>query len=156
MTIVFLVILSCISAILYRLGGASKADQLKEFPWLKGFKPWKARDVWCSICVIVGMLAVGINAPFWAWALSFGLMWGATSTYWDEVFGYDNHYAHGLGIGLACIPVAFFSEPLALGVRAALLAILMGVWSQAVGEAKSEEMGRGFVLPLTLIIVILI
>ena len=154
MTIVFLIILSCISAILYRIGGASKEDREKEFPWLP-FKPWKSRDVWSNACVIGGLYIVGINAPWWAVFLSFGLMWGALSTYWQNLFGgVDNHYAHGAGIGIAMAPVMFFDEPLALGIRIVILGLAMGIYSRIVGNATWEELGRGFVMPLTLALVL--
>jgi len=149
---VLLILLSITCAILYRLGGASKQAREKEFPWLP-FKPWKSRDVWSNACVIAGLYVVGINAPWWAVFVSFGLMWGALSTYWDEVFEYDNHYAHGFGIGLAMAPVMFFDEPVALGIRVILITILMGVWSKLLGNATWEELGRGFVMPLTLALV---
>ena len=148
MTIMFIVILSVICAVLYRLGGASPEDRKKEFPWLP-FKPWKSRDVWGSAVALIAAYLAGVTGPWWAWALSFGLMWGATSTYWDEVLGHDNFFAHGFMIGLAMIPLAFFNAPLPLGVRAILLSLLMGVWSLVHGEAQWEEMGRGFFIPLT-------
>ena len=153
MTIVFLIMLSVVCAILYRIGGASPEARKKEFPWLP-FKPWKSRDVWSNACVIAGLYIVGINAPWWAVFLSFGLMWGALSTYWQKLFkGKDNHYAHGAGIGIAMAPVMFFDEPLALGVRILLITILMGGYSRIVGNATWEELGRGFVMPITLALV---
>ena len=154
MKILILIILSIISAILYRIGGASKQDREKEFPWLP-FKPWKSRDVWSNAVTLLGALAVGVTGPWWAWLLAFGLSWASLSTYWDELFGYDNHYAHGFMIGLSMLPLAFFSSPVALGLRAIILAILMGVYSQIEGNATREELGRGFVMPLTFAILLI-
>jgi len=155
MTWILIILLSVVSAILYRLGGASKEDREKEFPWLP-FKPWKSRDFFGSLVAIGAGLLVGLHAPWWAFLISFGLMWGATSTYWDEVFGYDNHYAHGLGIGLAMLPVAFYSDPFALAIRAIVLAVTMGVWSKINGKANIEELGRGALISLTFLILLLI
>jgi hypothetical protein len=98
-------------------------------------------------------MAAGVSAPWWTYLFSFGLMWGALSTYWDEVFGYDNHYAHGFGVGLACFPIMLYTEPVALGVRVVVLAAAMGIWSGIVGHAEREELGRGFVIPLSLALV---
>jgi len=151
-----LLALSVACAILYRIGGASQADREREFPWLP-FKPWKSRDVWSNACVIAGLYIVGINAPWWAVFLSFGLMWGALSTYWQKLFdGKDNHYAHGAGIGIALAPVMFFDEPLALGIRILILSLAMGLYSGIVGNATWEELGRGFVMPITLALCLII
>ena len=145
-----LLALSVACAIFYRIGGASQADREKEFPWLP-FKPWKSRDVWSNACVIASLYIVGISAPWWAVFLSFGLMWGALSTYWDFAFNdVDNHYAHGAGIGIALAPVMFFDEPLALAVRVIAVAACMGIYSGIVGNATWEELGRGFIMPITL------
>jgi hypothetical protein len=153
--ILVVILLSLISAILYRLGGSSAIDQDKEFPWIpRWFKVIpKKRDAGCGACVVATGLALGITAPWWAWFLAWGLMWGALSTYWDPIFDYDNHYAHGFGIGLAMGPVMFFDEPLALGIRIAVLAVAMGIWSKINGNATKEELGRGFLMPITLVLV---
>ena len=126
---------------------------LKEFGWIPN---WflalpKKRDLGCSLMCVAGLYVVGINAPWWTLFLSVGLMWGALSTYWQKCFkGVDNHYAHGFGVGLACFPIAFFDEPVALVARVILLAFAMGIWSEDHGNATIEELGRGAFIPLTL------
>ena len=56
MVYIYQFLLSSISAILYRLGGSSKADQDKEFPWIpRWFKNiQKKRDVMSNIVKLVG------------------------------------------------------------------------------------------------------
>ena len=152
MTIVFLIILSCISACLYRMGGCGPADLQSEWGWVPTFIrdfP-KKRDVGCGVCMLIASAIVGITAPWWIWVICFGLSWGALSTYWDWINGEDNFYLHGLGIGMAFAPFMFFGEPVALGIRIGILSLVIGIWSEAVGNATKEELGRGFVLPLTL------
>jgi len=149
---IWLILLSVVSAMLYRMGGAGPADLQKEWGWVPGFirNFPKKRDLGCGLITVVGCLVIGLKAPWWAYFLSVGLMWASLSTYWDELFGYDNHWFHGLVIGFSMLPVAFFGEPLALGIRCIALAILMGVWSKINGDAYKEELGRGFVMPITL------
>ena len=77
MQIILQPLLSVISAILYRLGGSSHADQDKEFPWIpRWFKNiGKKRDAMSNIVKLFGVYLLGIQAPFWlGWFLSFGLL----------------------------------------------------------------------------------
>ena len=157
MKILAVILLSIISAILYRLGGASTEDQDKEFPWIPR---WiknlpKKRDFGCGWCVLFASFILGINAPIWAWVISVGLMWASLSTYWDELFGYDNHWFHMFMIGFSLLPVMFFSFPVELGMRCIILAVVGGSWSKFTGNATYEELGRGVLLPLTLLGVLL-
>jgi len=152
MTIVFLLLLSCISAILYRMGGCSPEALHEEWGWvpklIRNFK--KKRDLGCGLMVIAGCFIVGLQAPWWTYVLAVGLMWASLSTYWDFMFGYDNHWFHGFVIGASMLPVMFYAEPIALVIRALALAILMGGYSKIVTNATWEELGRGFVMPITL------
>jgi len=152
MTIVYLIILSCISACLYRLGGCGPADLEKEWGWLPRWVSAfpKKRDLGCGLLVIAGCFIVGLQAPWWTYVLAVGLMWASLSTYWDFMFGYDNHWFHGFMIGLSMFPIAIYDEPLALGIRCLALAVLMGGYSALEGNATREELGRGFVMPITL------
>lgn len=153
MNIVYIILLSIVSAILYRLGGASEEDQDKEFPWIpRWFKNLqKKRDVGCTLCTLGSVAILGIHAQWWVWVLCFGMMWGALSTYWDFLFGFDNHWFHGFMCGVALVLFGMTAGWLWVGLRCLALAILMGGWSALVGNAKWEEMGRGFVLPITIL-----
>jgi hypothetical protein len=140
---------------LYRMGGAGPADLQSEWGWVPTFirKFPKKRDAGCGACVIAGLLIVGTTAPWWALFLAWGCMWGALSTYHDYITGDDNHYLHGLVIGLAVLlPLIWFGQGIALGIYAVALAVTMGLWSGFVGNATWEELGRGFLMPSTLMI----
>jgi hypothetical protein len=153
MTWIYLILLSLACSVLYRIGGASTEDREEEFPWLP-FKPWKARDVWCGVVTLLAGFLVGLRAPWWAWVLAFGLHWAALSTYWDFLYGYDNHWMHGFFIGLSFLPIMFFCEPTALMIRTFLVTVLMGGYSTLEGNATREELGRGVVMPITLAVVL--
>ena len=72
-----------LSGILYRLGGAARIGD-----WLDVLKHSKTRDWGCSLIVVALMLAQPI--VWWIHVIVFILMWTALSTYWDDLFGYDN------------------------------------------------------------------
>ena len=158
MTIVWLILLSVVSACLYRMGGCGPADLQKEWGWVPApiRKFPKKRDVLANIVTLFAIYLAGAKGPWWAWLLAFGLTWASLSTYWDELFGYDNFYAHGFMIGFSMLPLAFFGDPLSLGIRCVVLAVCMGVWSKLLGNATWEELGRGCFMPLTALLVLFI
>jgi hypothetical protein len=151
MTIVYLLLISCICACLYRMGGCGPADLLKEWGWvpapIRNFP--KKRDVGCGVVTLGACALIGISAPWYFWLLAFGLMWASLSTYWDFLFGFDNHWFHGFVIGMSLLPVVW-GDWQGLAAYALGLAGLMGLWSKLIGNATWEELGRGFVMPATL------
>ena len=160
---IWLIMLSVVSGCLYRMGGCGPADLQSEWAWvpapIRNFP--KKRDILANLVTLGAAGLVGISGPWWAWLLSFGIMWGALSTYHDEMFynwmkPKDNFWLHGFFIGLAMLPLAFFGDPLSLGIRVLAVAILMGVWSKINGNATIEELGRGFIMPITFGLVILL
>lgn len=150
MNIIYVILLSVVSAILYRMGGCSPADLQAEWGWvpapIRNFP--KKRDVLANIVKLLAVFILGMNAPFWAYFLSFGLLWASLSTYWDELFGYDNFYFHGFMCQFSLLPLAFFGGFLDFGVRCIVLALAIGLWSKYNGNATKEELGRGFFLTL--------
>ena len=74
-----------------------------------------------------------------------GLTYAALTTYWDEVFGYDNHFAHGLGVGLAGILLPIFGGVswLGFGIQVVVITVFMGLISILSTDADVEEYGRG-------------
>ena len=150
-----ILLLSVASAMLYRMGGASETALALEWgwvpKWIRNFP--KKRDVGCGVVTLLAALLIGVKAPWWTWVLAFGLHWASLSTYWDFLFGFDNHWFHGFMIGMSMLPIAFFWNPVGLGVRALALAILMGGISKATANDWIEEMGRGLVMPLTFLII---
>ena len=157
MNFIYQILLSIGSAILYRLGGASRIDQDKEFPWIpRWFKNIpKKRDVMANIVKLVGVYLLGIYAPFWAWFISFGLLWASLSSYWDWMFGYDNHYMHGFMCGFSLLPLVIWGSLLlpAFVLKSCLLCLAMGLWSKYNGNATKEELGRGFLLTISNLLV---
>lgn len=149
-----LIIISCFSAFLYRIGGSSKEDAKKHFPW---YPSWavntKARDLGCPAFTLLGVLAVGITASWWVHALAFVLMFGAMCTYWDSLLGEDNFYVHGLAIGFAYLVYAIAGSIgwLPFVMRTITLALFMGIWCGYFKNDFVEEYGRGGILPITLL-----
>jgi len=155
---IWLILLSVVAGCFYRMGGCGPADLQAEWGWvpapIRNFP--KKRDVLSNIVTLFAAGVAGVSGPWWAWILAFGLIWASLSTYWDEIFGYDNFFAHGFMIALSMLPLAFFGDPLSLGIRCVILAVLMGVWSYVLGNATLEELGRGFFMPISLGLVVLI
>ena len=157
MIYIYLTLLSVVSAILYRLGGSSKEDQDKEFPyiprWFKNIP--KKRDVMSNMVCLFSLFLLGINAPWYAWFLAWGLIWASLSSYYDELFGYDNFWFHGFTIGASLLPLVIWGNLVipAFLTKSVLLAIGMGLWSKYNGNATKEELGRGFLLTITNLIV---
>jgi len=159
MQIVYLLLLSVVSACFYRMGGCGPADLQKEWGWLPKFITAfpKKRDVVCPIVTLGGAYLAGISAPWWMWVLWFGLMWGALSTYWDFLFhDHDNHYMHGFMIGVALLPLCSLAMLVPLLVIPVVLGVLMGLWSGFLGNATWEELGRGFLMPAVLSLAVLL
>lgn len=152
MQIIVLLLLSIVSAILYRAGGMSK-DESANPKWIpKWLRQSWIRDWLCPMCALVVLLPNNMLC----WLVAYGFMGAALSTYWDKLFGYDNYWFHGFMIGVACVPFAFANISLLLiGLRAVVLAVVMGVWSLLIGSDMWEEMGRGAVIPLSMWILLL-
>lgn len=148
LTIVFTIL----SAFFYRCGGISKAEGAIKYPWCP---IWlfngKTRDVGCSLLAIAWMLVCYEMSVWWAYVISFGVCWGALTTYWDWLFGEDNFFAHGFGIALAFLPFAIVSG-LWVGfvIRLVVLPLAMGFWCLLFGNDDVEEYGRGALIISTL------
>lgn len=130
------VILACIaSSALYRCGGKGKPFNTRY------------RDIGCSLVLIALTMALfGIKEAFWAYILTFGLSWGALASYWgqdEKKFGY---FWHGLGCGLAGIPLIWVGVPLwVILTRLVICTVGMAVWSEIIGNDVMEEAGRGVI-----------
>jgi hypothetical protein len=141
-----------VSAVLYRAGGMGK-ESTAEPTWIPAWmRNTKTRDLGCPlVSFLYVMFVINIGAPWWAHFAAFGLMFGALTTYWDSLFGFDNFWFHGFMIGLAYFPYAIADYHLwwIVGVRALVLAVLMGAWSAIVKKDYVEEGGRGASIPLS-------
>jgi FtsH-binding integral membrane protein len=127
-----ILIASILSGILYRLGG-----------WEKGNKLF--RRLGCPLVALLTLwLLVGVSFRlWWVYLLFVGLSYGALTTYWDFT-GSDNFYLHGLGVGLAGIPLIWCGVPLHyILIRIVICSVGMGLWSKWIGNDIAEESGRG-------------
>lgn len=146
-------ILSVLGAILYRMGGAAKTGK-----WYDFALNTKARDAGVPACTIAALIVcAGFQLSlWWAYLLSYGLLFGAMTTYWKKK-GTDAKWYHwvfvGLGYSLAMLPFAWGDGSwLAFGLRTAALTAGIAVWSQLIGNAVLEELGRGFLTVLTVLL----
>jgi hypothetical protein len=103
------------------------------------------------------MFVMGIAnvVPWWINLISFLLLFGSLTTYWDEVpfnNGKDNFYMHGGAIALAFLPYAIVGGVAwpAMLIRIAVLTVGMGVYQRLVGLDWLDEGGRGFLIIATL------
>ncbi len=140
--------LSTLCGILYRLGGKEGFDT-------------KFRDIGCSLVACITITSFGITNNVWSWIgliLSFGLMWGALTTYryfLPKPNDYEWwHYAlHGFMISIALISFIFaYGHWVGFWIRCILNSILIGLWSHFVSQDDLEEFGRGFIFNITLVL----
>ena len=157
MSLIPLIPLAVLSALFYRLGGMGDDGRMR-YPNVPGWLfHTKARDIGCPLISLGALFILGIAnvVPWWINLIAFLAMFGSLTTYYDSVpfnKGKDNFWMHGLGIGLAYAPYAFFSVgvPGAPLIRAVVLAVGIGLWSLYNDKAWLEESGRGFLIIATL------
>lgn len=144
MTIFFIICLSILSAVMYRMGGSGNYDR-----WI--------RHAGCSACVVI---ALGILIG-WSWwlILVFGLQFGALTTYFKKK-GTDAHWWNWLLVGFAwsivILPVVISSHIwVGFFCRSLILTALVCIWSVYEGNAVREELGRGFLLVGTIPILLI-
>ena len=138
--------LSIICGLFYRAGGKGEPFNTK----------W--RDLGCpAICLSYLWLlrSSGLQGALWLkislFLVTYGLMFGALTTYWDWLFKEDNFWFHGFAIGLVCFPLFWAGiNWWLIGIRAIILAIGMGLWSKIIGNDFWEEFGRGSLIILTI------
>lgn len=133
-----------LAGIAYRMGGS-------------GNFPRQARIIGVSALSTLVLALITWKAGLWlilAYVVCFGLSCGAISTYWKRK-GTDAHWwnwvLHGLGLSLACLPFSIATgHYLGFGIRTIVLTALITVWSELIGNAVIEELGRGALICLTL------
>ena len=143
MGILIFITIVILCAVLYRLGGIGNP-----------FKSWM-RD-WL-IPVILYVYFLFFNHHNWWFILpAIVLTGGALTTYWDNVFGYDNFYFHGWMIGLGAFPLFWMDVHWWLILIRAILLTLMGLlnWWVIKKQIKYadwvEELSRGAWIALTM------
>jgi hypothetical protein len=131
--LLILLIAILLSSVLYRLGGIGKPFNTK------------FRDLGCpTVFTALMIILFGFNISFWwAYLITFGLSFGALTTYWDFLFGYDNYWFHGFMCGLAALPLVLFIPFSILAIRLIICTLGMGLWSKFIDQDWLEEGGRG-------------
>ncbi len=144
MKILFVIILSLLSGVLYRLGGIGKPFNTK------------FRDCGCPLVALICLwLLKGFNLGFWwAYLLTFGLGWGVMTTYWKKK-GTDakwwNWLLTGAGYGLSALPLCWIGVHwYVLLYRTVVLSIGTMLWSDWQGNVVWEECGRGALITATI------
>lgn len=146
------IFMSCCSAIFYRYGGMSSKEA--------GFKVnTKIRDLGVPAISLIWMFIYAPAFPWYIHFISFGLLFGSLTTYYDSLFGHDNFWFHGFMIGLAYLPYAISTgDWVSLIIRAVILSVVMGGLNYIVNKlmlpfrAWIEELTRGAVIILTLLL----
>lgn len=137
------IVLSFVSAILYRMGG-------KGAPYNT-----KYRDFGTPLCALVILGLWGPYPAWWVWIVTFGLMFGVMTTYFK--FGgqadvkWYNWLITGFMYGLSAIVIAITKGCwVGFGIRTVLLALAIMFWSEKIDEVNWEEGGRGFMFAATI------
>ena len=141
--------LSILSGMLYRIGGSS----------LPISNITKIRDAGVPFigCILVAIDHWPLNGMSWlGLILSFGLSWGAMTTYFKKK-GTDakwwNWMLVGLAFGIAFLPFAWASGLwIPFLIRTAITTIAITAWCEAIGWDIAEEFGRGFIYCISLLI----
>lgn len=140
-----IIFLSVLAGVCYRLGGIGDNPQYNWIPlWLR--ETWVRDWVIPFLSLITTWLIIGFQFNhIWAYLLFWGAQGGALTTYWDELFGFDNFWFNSFCIGLATVFIAWPIGNLALWLTAGLYAILLGTVVGAVSKIiKDDDWGEFF------------
>ena len=141
MTVILVLLASILSGIFYRAGGS-------------GNYPRQARIVGVAILTCLTLIALGIYT--WWLILVMGLSCGALASSWQQDEKKWGFWAHGLGLSLALLPIAFVTHHwLGFGIRTIVLTTFITLWSQFTKWDILEESGRGagIILSLPLLLI---
>jgi len=146
MKFLLILLFSIISGFLYRCGGAGKEGNPH---WIPGIlRNTKTRDFGCPAVFLLTFWLLTGKFNFLVYFITFGAMFGALTTYWDELTinkGQDNLFHHGTGIGLATLVLFFIGVNLyQIIIYILCLGLAMGIWSNLIENDVWEEFGRGF------------
>ena len=137
MLILATILLAIASAILYRMGGAAGYSKL-----------W--RRLGCMFATALWIFLFLPRAPWWLYIIGMGAQYGLASSYYDEIFGYDNHWFHGFMIGVATLVYLSIVPWWIIMIRAVVCGLTIGAWSKFNDHDVTEECGRGALIILTL------
>ena len=153
MIYIAILLLSTVSSIAYRAGGLDKDTKYWIPVWLR--HSW-VRDWLCPLCF--GALFIPNLVASFSWfhlgmfLCYYGFCGISLSTYYDELFGYDNLWFSGFTVGMAGLFLWWAFPWYYLLARAILLAVIWGglnVWinSHAIPHSDDiEEHLRGGIL----------
>jgi len=130
-------ILTCLSAILYRCGGAGAE---------RGWNT-KYRDIGTPLCV--GLIVLMLGSFHWSALVSMVLMFGAMTTYWKKEADakWLNWLLTGFGYAMAWLPYCIYTNnPKGFAVYVIIVSIGSMMWSEAIDNDIAEECGRGFIV----------
>jgi len=152
-TIIYILILSFLSAQLFRLGGSAKNGS-----WLDFAKNTRTRDAGCPLTFLVAFWGVfGLKmGDWWVYLLTFGLSWGAMSTYFsflinppDDVTMIEWFFT-GLFYGLSALPLIWADVHWYAIIGRAIVLGLAIMWLRIrTGKDFKEEKGSGFLYILS-------
>jgi len=172
MIILIIFLLSILSGILYRLGGAGKLNNSFDF-----LRNTKARDIGCNVVVNSAIFILLASNGFKItpsllieYLLSIGFLLASLSTYWKKKGTNGNYFTWavtGFFYGLSAIPFIFHTNLwLVFTIRTVILTLFIMLWwkkhpqsiklfNHVCNGAQIEEFGRGFMLALTTLLFLL-
>ena len=152
MIIAWIILISLVSGLFYRLGGSGD-EWRKKYPNLPAWLfDTKARDIGCTILGFITMfILLNIKAVWWVHLLAFLGLFGSLTTYWDFLFGYDNFWFHGFMCALSYVwyPIVT-GNWIGFGIRCVVVSVAMGWISSLLENDNGEEFSRGFWITITL------
>lgn len=139
MNIINIIILSVICAIMYRMGGSGS------------FSRW-IRPAGVGICLLTLLMFFKWH---WTAVLSSGVSAGLSTTYFKKS-GTDATWKNWLLVGLALsigmLPYALATHNyIGFGIRTVILTAGITLWSEYQNNAVLEELGRGFLIIITML-----
>lgn len=139
------VVLTVLSAILYRMGGAGKEGQ-----WYEEALDTKWRDIGVPLCVLGVVILLGNF--HWTAIVSSVLMFGAMCTYWKpkgEDAKWYNWFITGLMYAVAWLPYCNYTHNyIGFAIYSIIISIGTMAWSELNDDAVWEECGRGAIVTL--------
>lgn len=154
-TFISLIPLSFLSAIAGRAGGMSK-DVNAEPKWIPAWirQRW-VRPLGCSACIFIPVL---ITHPSWWIVPAIGATYGTLTTYWDEIFSFDNLWFSGFCVGLSAMFLMTIIPWWIILIRAFVLAVAWGVLNIIINKGSykdgTEELWRYGILGLSTVFIL--
>jgi len=151
-SVLYTISLSCIGAVLYRIGGIGG----------KWYLNTKVRDLGVPAATLGLLYLLGGTAVWWVWLASYLWMYVAMTTYCRvgkqlipdphrPVIAWYNWLLTGLHYGVAMLPFIWYNNLWIGGcIRTFWLGIAIMAWSELMDDDFLEEGGRGFLTVATI------